>query len=70
MQQGIPAVGFMAFLFEGFDRTLISEATSIQTAIRITVQDTLSKKHSIEGNLDLLIGSVCLQGELGIPSAS
>jgi hypothetical protein len=69
MQRSIPLDGFMCFIFENFDRNLLTDKTSIQAGFKIVIHDTLDKTHEIEGDLDLLIGSVCLQGEAGIPQA-
>jgi len=69
MQRTFPAEGFMSFIFEDFDRNLLVDKTSIQANLKIVMQDTLNKPHENEGNLDLLIDSICLIGEAGIPSA-
>ena len=68
MQRSVPLDGFMTFLVENFDRNLLLGKTSIQADFKIIVHDTLDKPHEMEGKLDLLIDSVCLQGEVGIPS--
>ncbi|HXM60167.1 MAG TPA: hypothetical protein VN950_04870 [Terriglobales bacterium] len=68
LPRGRPWFGFLCFVVDEFDRDLLTDKTAIRANVNILLRDTLDKEHPINNEVDLLIGRLCLLGEVEKPA--